>query len=184
MEVSRLGVKLELQLQVYATARWDLSRIRDLSCRLWLCRILNPLSEARDQTHILMDTSWVRYRWATIGNSLNWIHFWDLCCLSLSGCLSFFPSYFLFLAAPVTCGSSRARDQTWTTAATREPKQGQCQVLNPLYYQGTPSCLSFRESLIYDVSDYLRFVSSKLKRISVSSILILAIQCDISLGSK
>ena len=30
--------------------------------------ILNPLSEARDQTHIFMDTSQVRYRWATAGS--------------------------------------------------------------------------------------------------------------------
>ena len=35
MEVPRLGVKLELQLK--------------------------PLSRSRDQTHVLMDTSWVHY---------------------------------------------------------------------------------------------------------------------------
>ena len=30
-------------------------------------QILNPLSKARDQTHILMETRQVRYRWATTG---------------------------------------------------------------------------------------------------------------------
>ena len=33
----------------------------------WQCRILNPLSEARDRTCIIMDTSWVRHCWATTG---------------------------------------------------------------------------------------------------------------------
>ena len=31
------------------------------------CWILNPLSEARDQTHVLMDTSQICFRWATMG---------------------------------------------------------------------------------------------------------------------
>ena len=48
MEVIRLVVKLELQLLAYATA----TVTPDLSC----IRILNPLSEARDQTCILRDT--------------------------------------------------------------------------------------------------------------------------------
>ena len=63
MEVLRLGVELELQLQAYttATATWDPSHVCDLhhsSRQHW---ILNPLSEARDQTCILMDTSQVCY---------------------------------------------------------------------------------------------------------------------------
>ena len=45
MEVPGLGVELELQLQPTPQPRQ--------------CQILNPLSKARDPTHILMDTSWV-----------------------------------------------------------------------------------------------------------------------------
>ena len=45
MEVPRLGVQLELQPLAYATA----TATPDL----------NPLSKARDRTHVLMDTSWV-----------------------------------------------------------------------------------------------------------------------------
>ena len=69
MEVLRLGAESELQLQDYATATemWDLSCICDLhqsSLKRWNP---NPLSEARDQTLILMDTSWVRFSYATTG---------------------------------------------------------------------------------------------------------------------
>ena len=54
----RLGVESELQLPAYtaAIARPDGSRIQELRCCLWQCWILNPLSETRDQTHILVDT--------------------------------------------------------------------------------------------------------------------------------
>ena len=45
----------------------DLSYICDLCHSSWQCQILNPLNEARDQTLILMDTSQVRYHWATMG---------------------------------------------------------------------------------------------------------------------
>ena len=52
MEVPRLGVKQELQLLAYTTAKATLnpSCICDLCRSLWQHRILNPLSEARDQT--------------------------------------------------------------------------------------------------------------------------------------
>ena len=58
MEIPRRGVKLELQLPAYttATATPDLSCVFDLHYSSWQRRILNPLSEARDQTHILMET--------------------------------------------------------------------------------------------------------------------------------
>ena len=59
MEVPRLGVESELQLQAYttATAMPDLSHICDLHQSSWQCWILNPLSQARDQAHVLMDPS-------------------------------------------------------------------------------------------------------------------------------
>ena len=54
----RLGVKLEPQPQAYttATAAPNPSRICDLHHSLHQHWILNPISEARDQTRILMDT--------------------------------------------------------------------------------------------------------------------------------
>ena len=59
MEVPRLGVTSELQLLAYttATAMRDLSCIYNLHHNSRQCLIPDPLSEARNQTHILMDTS-------------------------------------------------------------------------------------------------------------------------------
>ena len=48
MAVPRLGIELELQLQAYTTA--TATQIQAASA------IVNPLSEARDRTRILMDT--------------------------------------------------------------------------------------------------------------------------------
>ena len=63
VEVTRLGVKLELQQQAFttATAMPDLGCICDLHYSLWQHQILNLLSEARGWTCILMDTSWVLF---------------------------------------------------------------------------------------------------------------------------
>ena len=63
MEVPRLGVQLELQLPVYttATATQDLICVCDLHQSPRQCWVLNPLSGARDQTHIFMDTGCVHY---------------------------------------------------------------------------------------------------------------------------
>ena len=63
MKSPRLGVKSELYLMAYttATAMWDPSHVCNLyhsSQQRW---ILNPISQARDQTHILMDTSQIHY---------------------------------------------------------------------------------------------------------------------------
>ena len=57
IEVPRIGVELELHLPATATATPDLSCVCDLHRSSQQRRILNPLSEARNRTHILMDTS-------------------------------------------------------------------------------------------------------------------------------
>ena len=77
MEVPRPGVELELQLQVYttATATPDPIRICDLHHSLRQCRILNPLSEARAWTRILMDNSWVHNSLSHNGTSLCFKYF-------------------------------------------------------------------------------------------------------------
>ena len=77
----RLGVKLQPQLPVCATAivMWDLSRVCDLGTpQFTQCQILNALSKARNQTHILMDTSLVH-------NQLS--HNWNSPCFFLFVCL-------------------------------------------------------------------------------------------------
>ena len=61
MKVPRLGAKLELQLPATATTTQDLSIICNLHHSSGQHQILNPLNKARDQTHILMDTSSVHY---------------------------------------------------------------------------------------------------------------------------
>ena len=71
MEVPRLGVKLDLQLLAYttatATAACDLNHICDLHHSSWQCWIPNPLSEARDQICILMDTGQICFHCTTMG---------------------------------------------------------------------------------------------------------------------
>ena len=73
MEVPWLGIQSELQLPAYATA----TAVQDPSCICYLhhssqqCWLLNPLRKARDQIPVLMDTSWICYCWATMGNPVN-----------------------------------------------------------------------------------------------------------------
>ena len=69
MEVLRLEIKSELRPLTYttATATRDPSRVCDLHHSSWQCWILTSLSEARNQTGILMDTSQVLNPQATLG---------------------------------------------------------------------------------------------------------------------
>ena len=75
-ELPRLGVESELSLPVYttATATWDPGCIQDLHHSSQQHRSLNPLSEARDQTCILMDARRVRYHRATMGTPAILFH--------------------------------------------------------------------------------------------------------------
>ena len=78
MEVPRLGAKSELQLPAYTTATTppDPSHVCDLHHNSWQRQILNLLSEARDRTRILMDTSWIRNPLSHNANSLHSFSKW------------------------------------------------------------------------------------------------------------
>ena len=69
MEVPRLGVESELQLPAYttATARPDPSGDFNLHDSSWQRWILNPLSEAKDRTYVLMDPSQIHFHCAMVG---------------------------------------------------------------------------------------------------------------------
>ena len=72
MGVPRLGVGWELQLPACATATTPNNGRSSLSCcSLWQCWIPNPLSKARNWTHILVDTIWVLSRLSHSGHSSN-----------------------------------------------------------------------------------------------------------------
>ena len=67
MEAPRLGVESELQPPAYATATAmsDPSLVCNLHHSSWQRRILDPLSEARDQTRNLMVSSRIRFHCTT-----------------------------------------------------------------------------------------------------------------------
>ena len=51
----------------HSHSKQDPSCICDLHHSLWQCWIPDPLNEARDWSHILMDTSWIHFHCATVG---------------------------------------------------------------------------------------------------------------------
>ena len=71
--IPRLGVESQLQLPAYtrATETQHLSRVCNLHHSSQQRQILNQLSEARDRTCILMDTTWVLKPLSHDGNSHN-----------------------------------------------------------------------------------------------------------------
>ena len=138
MEVLWVGVKSELKLPAYttATATQDPSHVCNVHHSSWKCQILNPMSKAREWTHILWDTSQVHYHWATMGthNRYNiymkpqkipksqsnlekekqsrWITI-----PNFNTPLFFF--FNLFMAALSACGSSQAKGQIRATATSQ-----------------------------------------------------------------
>ena len=70
MEVSRLGVLSELWSLAYIPESqqlaWHPSHVCDLHHSSRQCGILNPLSEAKDQTSNLMVPSWIRFDYTSI----------------------------------------------------------------------------------------------------------------------
>ena len=73
-----LEMELQLLADATATAMTDLSCVYVLHHNLQQCRILNPLSKARDWTCIVMDNSSICYCWATMWSPkwhiLNIVH--------------------------------------------------------------------------------------------------------------
>ena len=71
MKVLRLGVESEMQLLAYTTAiaAPDPTCICDLCNSLQQCWIFNPMSEYKNQTSILMDTSQIHNPLSHSGNS-------------------------------------------------------------------------------------------------------------------
>ena len=73
MDVPRLGVESEPQLPACTTATTtqDPSRVCDLHHSSQQCWIPDPLSEARDWTHILSDINQIRFCCATTGTPIG-----------------------------------------------------------------------------------------------------------------
>ena len=80
MEIPRLGVQSELKLLAYAraTAMPDLSHVCDLHHSSQQGRILNPLSEARDQTRNPIIPSWIHFRSTITGSPTEHFYLWSI----------------------------------------------------------------------------------------------------------
>ena len=103
MEVPRLGVESELPVLpcATATAKQKLSLICSLHHSSWRRRILNPLSEARDQTRILMDTIRVCFCCAMTGTPSHYF-LYPSRNISLFSPQDFFFFYSLFYFSDLT----------------------------------------------------------------------------------
>ena len=91
----------------------DQSCICNLHNGSWQHQILNPLSKARDQTCVLMDTSQIHFHWAMMRTPQKF-HF---IYLFLFFIIIFFLSFVFSKSAPMAYGSSQARGQIGAVAA-------------------------------------------------------------------
>jgi len=117
MEVPRLGVELELLLPAYAraTAMPDPSCVCNLHHSSWQRQILNPLSEARDQTRNPMVPSRIHFHCAITGAQV----FFDVTFSGTSSSLSQPLSSFI-VTSPHSLSSS-ACTSTVSVMATVSP---------------------------------------------------------------
>ena len=142
IEVPRLGAELELQVLAYATAiaTWDLSPICDLHHSSQLHRVPNPLSEARDWTCNLIDTSQIHFCCTIMGTPTYWFlksfiffqhmhsHFLEFNLNRYSSCsfwsfelcsmVWLYLEFFFFRAAPAAYVSFQARGGIRAVAAS------------------------------------------------------------------
>ena len=96
VEVPRLGIE---SAYTTATATWDPSRICDLYHSSWQHQIPNPLSEARDQTCIRMDTSQIHFHCAT--RALLFLGFFE--CFYYENVLNFIKCFFFTSIELIKC---------------------------------------------------------------------------------
>ena len=98
-----------LHLSHSNTGTQDQSPVCDLHHSSQQCQIPDPWSEVRDQTHILMDTIWIRFHCATMGTS------WQIYYLFIY----LFICLFAFSRAALTAyGGSQARGRIRAIAAS------------------------------------------------------------------
>ena len=68
-------------------------------------RILNPLSEARDGTCVLMDASQIRFHWATMGTSYHFLYHHSLLAVVLVSLLVLKQVKQVAISKPCSCNS-------------------------------------------------------------------------------
>ena len=111
-----------------AAATWDPSHTCELHRGSQQCWILNLLNEAKDQTHILMDTSQVHFGCTATGTPP--------------------PTPITLMAAPSACGRPRRGMET-APQLQPKPQLRQSWILNPLHQGLKQRCRVNTRSLTY-----------------------------------
>ena len=135
MDVPRLGGKSsKLQLPTTATTPQDLSCVCNLHHSSRQCWVLTPLSKARDQTHILMNTSQVHCHWATRENCTGLLSWYSLFAPLFASPLEFLSVPQIYcVASHFLCVFYHAVSSTWTmpSSSSALPFRGYTQTYIP-----------------------------------------------------